>query len=352
MDAQQLTLLPGRTVWTLRAEPVPAGGEARPTGPADRALRYFATPAGPEDEPGWSLHADDLVADLADRADLADVEAAAPEPAAGRRAARPALVVVIVAALVICATIAGGLLAGCRWFVVETPSMGTAAPVGALVVTAPISAEPRRGDVIAFIAPGVRRVYTHRVVAVDAAGGIRTKGDVNAVADPWTIQRSAVLGRAVVLLPGAGFALRALPLLLLGGLLVLLLTLPIRRRDVRAAARVVGWHLVGTAVLLRLQPLVHVVVIASEAAADGVRASVVSTGLLPIRLVTASGDVLARLVDGVPATVALPTTAGSTRVTAVPDLPPGAQLLLIGLAVLPSIVVLLVGLPRRDRVEA
>ncbi|GAA2750660.1 S24/S26 family peptidase [Amnibacterium kyonggiense] len=347
MDAEQLTLLPGRTVWTLRDEPVPTGGEARTEAPADHALRHFSVPGilGPEDDPGWAVHADDLVAEL--RVE----DAGSPSTAVRPRSGRPALVVATVVLLLLCATVGAGLLAGYRGFVVETPSMGTAAPVGTLVVTAPITTAPQRGDVIAFIAPGVRRVYTHRVSAVDAAGGIRTKGDINAAADPWTIERSAVLGRAVAIVPGVGFVLRAVPLLLVGGLLLTLLTLPIRRRDVRAASRVIGWHLIGTAVLLHLQPLVHVVVIASEAAADGARASIVSTGLLPIRLVTASGDVLARLADGVPGTVALP-TGGSTRIVAVPDLAPGAQLLLIGLAVLPSLVVLLVGLPRRERVAA
>jgi signal peptidase I len=351
VDAQQLTLLPGRTVWTLRDEPVPTGEETRWDGPADRALRQFSAPAvtGPEDDAAWTLHADDLVAELATGEPVADVQpVAAPDR---RRTARPALAVTMVAALLVCAAIGAAFLAGYRWFVVETPSMGTAAPVGTLVITAPSASEPHRGDVIAFIAPGVRRVYTHRVFAVDASGGIRTKGDINAIPDPWTIERSAVLGRAIALVPGAGFALRALPLVALGGVLLTLLTLPIRRRDIRAAARVIGWHLIGTAVLLWLQPLVRVVVITSEAAADGVRASIVSTGLLPIRLVTATGDVLARLSDGLPKAVTLP-TAGSTRIVAMPDLAPIAQLLLIGAAVLPSIIVFVVGLPRREQAEA
>lgn len=348
MDAEQLTLLPGRTIWTLRDEPVPTVGEAGTAAPTDRALRTFTAPGiiGPEDGPGWALHADDLVAEL--RRD-----GAAPDPAPdARRRGHRVLLVVIVALLLLCAAVGAGFLTGLRWFVVETPSMGTAAPVGTLVITAPLATAPHRGDVIAFIAPGVRRVYTHRVAAVDVSGGIRTKGDINAAPDPWTIDGSAVLGRAIALVPGAGFALRALPLLLLGGLLLTVVTLPVRRRDVRAASRVIGWHLVATAVLLHLQPLVQVVVIASEAATDGVRASVVSTGLLPIRLVSASGDVLARLVDGVPAAVTLPATSGASRIAAVPDVGPTAQLLLIGMAVLPSLVVLLIGLPRRERVPA
>lgn len=237
-------------------------------------------------------------------------------------------------------------LSGTRWFVVETPSMGRAAPVGSLVVTRP-DAGPVQGDVIAFVAPGTGHVYTHRIQQVEADGSVRTKGDINGARDPWLVPRSAVLGRAAAILPGAGFAVRGLPVLVGGALLVQLVTLPIRRRDRRTSARILGLHLVATAVLLWVQPLIRVVLIASDPTADGVRASIVSTGLLPIRLVTSAGEVLAHLGDGMPRTVLLP-AVGADRVMASPDLGPVGQALLIGIAVLPALLVLAVGLPRDE----
>src|SRR4051812_5422095 len=66
----------------------------------------------------------------------------------------------------------GFQLSGGRWFIIETPSMGTVAPVGTFVLTEPATmGELAVGDIISFhppTAPG--EVYTHRVVALDAAG--------------------------------------------------------------------------------------------------------------------------------------------------------------------------------------
>ncbi len=226
--------------------------------------------------------------------------------------------------------------------------MGTAAPVGTLVITTP-PGDLRVGDVIAFRPPGVPRSYTHRVVSVAADGSVRTKGDINGAPDAWSLPRSAVTGEAVALLPGIGFGVRGLPVLLAGALLVLLVTAPIRSRARRASTRVVGLHLVAAGVLLWLHPLVQIVLIASEAAGDAVRASVVSTGLLPIRLVDAAGTVLARLSDGTPQVVTLPASAQAAgRISAVPDLGWAMQLVLIAVAMLPSLVVLAVGLPRDE----
>jgi signal peptidase I len=310
MDVQQLTTLPARGSWSLREE-----GHLPPL------------------EPWWL-----------DAADDAPEERATPE-AAGRAPGR-GLVALAVAATIAFVLAGAALLAGFRWFVVETPSMGGAAPVGSLVVTRDV-AGVHRGEIVAFTPPGTARVYTHRVVEVAADGSFRTQGDINATPDPWTVRPAAVLGGAVAIVPAAGFAVRAVPPLVVGVLLVQLVTLPIRRRDRRAAARVLGWHLVATVVVLWLQPLVRVVLVAGEAATDGLKASVVSTGLLPVRLVTSAGDVLARLTDGVPRTVTMPT--GVARLTAVPDLTPTAQAALVLLAVLPAIAVLLIGLPKDDR---
>jgi len=236
-----------------------------------------------------------------------------------------------------------------RWFVVETPSMGTAAPVGALVLTRPAPADVQRGEVIAFTPPGGAHVYTHRVFEVEPDGGIRTKGDINGALDPWTVPHAAVLGRAVAVLPGAGYLVRGVPGLVAGGMLVWAATLLIRRRDQRAAARVIGLHLVATVVVLWLHPFVRVVLIATESAADSVRASMVSTGLLPVRLVDSAGTVLARLSAGHPEVVGLPAAASArSHVLAVPDLGPAMQGALIAVALLPALIVFLVGLPQRE----
>lgn len=325
MDAQQLTLTPVATAWSLRGTP----------------------DLLPPTDPWWLEGVQERAAEHAagDREHATSPSGTAPRSSAVRVVARvaSATTVVLVAAAAI------GLLTGMRWFVVETPSMGTAAPVGALVVTAPAAGRLERGDIIAFLPPGDPHVYTHRVFAVAQDGAVRTKGDINGAPDPWTVPRTAALGRAIAVLPGAGYVVRGLPGLVAGGVLLWAVTLLIRRRDQRAAARVIGLHLVATVVVLWLHPFVRVVLIATKNAANGAQASMVSTGLLPVRLVDPAGTVLARLSTGRPELVPLPPSTGAAaRVLAVPDLGPGLQALLIGVALLPALLVLLLGLPRPD----
>lgn len=324
MDVQQLIADPTTSgSWSLR------GQDPEGVGPR------------PDQAPWWERDA------------LEDVRAAEPAlPAPSRTVARAMLLVGIVAALAVSAVAAGALLTGHRWFVVETPSMGTAAPVGSLVVTGRAPAHLRAGSIIAFVPPGAPRVYTHRVVAVAADGGITTRGDINGAADGWTIRPSAVLGQAIAVVPGGGYLLRGLPALLVGSVLLWLVTLPLRRADHRAAARIIGLHLLGTLIVLWQHPFVQVVPLAMESVGERVHQSVVATGLLPVRLVDAAGAVFARLEPGRPAVVTMPSaTDGTARLFAMPDLAPVQQLLLIALAVLPALVVLVVGLPRRPSSE-
>jgi signal peptidase I len=325
MDAQQLTLTPVATAWSLRGTPdlLPPTAPWWLEGVQDRPAERVAVP----------------------------IPTTASMGIAPRR--RAVAGVASAAAVVLVAAAAVALLMGTRWFVVETPSMGTAAPVGALVVTTPAPPRLVRGEIIAFLPSGNPHVYTHRVFAVAQNDAVRTKGDINGAPDAWTVPRSAVLGRAIAVLPGAGYLVRALPGLVAGGMLVWAATLLIRRRDQRAAARVIGLHLVATVVVLWLHPFVRVVLIATESAANGVRASMVSTGLLPVRLVDSAGTVLGRLSSGRPEVVPLPSSSDAAgRVLALPDLGPALQAVLVGVALLPALLVLLVGLPRPDRATA
>lgn len=70
-------------------------------------------------------------------------------------------------------------------------SMRPTAPPGSMVVVVPVPLEQVRvGDVITFQPPGEdHRVVTHRVIEVLNPGprpSVRTRGDANATADPWT----------------------------------------------------------------------------------------------------------------------------------------------------------------------
>ena len=68
------------------------------------------------------------------------------------------------------------------------------------------------GDIIAFRPQHGEEwqgpTIAHRIVAIDEAGHITTKGDNVGFADPYDIYPADVIGRVVLVLPGAGAVMR------------------------------------------------------------------------------------------------------------------------------------------------
>jgi hypothetical protein len=160
--------------------------------------------------------------------------------------------------VVLIAAIGGWLLGRGNILVLQTPSMGTAAPAGSLVLTRPLGAAPlRRGMIVAFHVPASGQVYMHRVWELLPDGRFRTRGDLNSSPDGWELTRAAVVGVPVAIVPGLGWLVIALPWVLVAiaaGLLLALL-LP---RYLRSAVRSLT---VGAAIALPLyvvKPLVRV----------------------------------------------------------------------------------------------
>jgi hypothetical protein len=201
-------------------------------------------------------------------------------------------VAVVLLATVIAAAAGAFWLTGGRWFVMQTPSMGTTAPVGTLVLTRPVRelSGVRVGDVVTCRPPVPRASsYTHRVIAVSPPG-LTTRGDLNGTADPWPVGTANIVGRAVLILPGVGWLLLALPCLAGGAALMWVLTRRLRHPQWRRVIQLT-WSL-GVSVVLaaRLKPFTGVTELASTVDGEGVaRLSLVSTGLLPVRLTAAAG---------------------------------------------------------------
>ena len=95
---------------------------------------------------------------------------------------------------------------------VYSGSMVPTLRVGTLAFDRPVpSATVRVGHVITFDEPYIRgRLVTHRVVRIfhtHPGLAYRTKGDANAVRDPWTIRLPGQVGRLSFSIPYAGYAL-------------------------------------------------------------------------------------------------------------------------------------------------
>jgi len=196
---------------------------------------------------------------------------------------------------------------GGRWFIVETPSMGTVAPVGTLVLTTPVeAADVHVGDIITFHPPTEpKAVYTHRVVSITARG-IATRGDINGATDPWSLGQTALIGKATAIVPALGWLIRGLPILLVGTAFVLLATRLIANPSRRVSYRILGFSMLASLTVYVLKPFVGLVVLTTTPTAHGASAQVVSTGLLPIS-VSAKGGTSVDLVAGQVGTVSAKT---------------------------------------------
>lgn len=240
---------------------------------------------------------------------------------------------------------------GIRLFVVGSPSMGAAAPVGTLVVDAPVRlGDVRVGDVVTYRPPPGGRPITHRVVSIRAAG-LTTRGDVNGAADPWRLTQPELIGRAVLIIPGAGWPIRALPILLIGSAVVWGGTALIPTSVLRGGLRVTGAAALASLTLTPLHPLANVEVLATQPTARGVSVAVVSTGLLPVQVGPAGAQAV--LSTGEVAHLVL--NASSTGMLHLPSqlhLPPLGWVALLLICLLPMLWVLVVGLPVDETEEA
>lgn len=249
-------------------------------------------------------------------------------------------------AAVLLAAAALFLTSGGRMFVVETPSMGQAAPVGTLVLDLPAKvADLHVGDIVSFrVSAAPTTTYTHRIIDIDTAGGIHTRGDVNGATDPWTLTQENIVGTPALLLPHVGWLFRAVPLLLIGTLLIWVLTSPFSDRVTRGSLRVAGGALTTSYAAFVLKPFVNVTTITNTAHPDSVVATVVSSGIFPVRIQAHCGTSV-HLVDGQVGRVVIDelTRHGQYQLTSNIDLDPSGWALLICACLVPLVLCLLIG---------
>lgn len=238
---------------------------------------------------------------------------------------------------------------GGRYFIVETPSMGQTAPVGSLVFSTPVQlSQLRVGDIISFHpSTSPRELYTHRIVAIKAAG-LTTRGDNNGIEDPWLVTQSSLVGQVHFVAKGLGWILRCLPLMVLGTALVWFSTRYLRSPTQRAAGRIGGYAFVFAMTIAIVRPFVRILLLTATAAHGRAHATIVSTGILPIR-VSAVGGSFVHLVSGQIGGVSVRTVAKAHyQVGADLDLSPVGWVIFFACCSIPLLWILVVGLPSND----
>ena len=116
--------------------------------------------------------------------------------------------VVTISAAAVLAIIVLSAVCNVRPYVVMSGSMEPAVPTGSLVWIDQNRHDADVGDVIAYRLGDI--IVTHRVVGFDDAGNLITKGDANATADSVPVPRDRIVGKYLLHLPGAGYAVAAI----------------------------------------------------------------------------------------------------------------------------------------------
>jgi hypothetical protein len=253
--------------------------------------------------------------------------------------------VAVIAAVLLTAAVLF-LTNGGRWFVVETPSMGEAAPVGTLVLDMPVQASSLRvGDIVSYsVTANPDVVYTHRIVEIDPDGGIRARGDVNGAVDPWTLTQDDLVGAPVLLVPHLGWLFKAAPVLLIGTLLIWGLTSAFTDQVTRSSLRIAGGSLTVSYAAFLFKPFVNVSTISNSTSPGSVEATVVSSGIFPVRVDAVGGNAV-RLVDGEVGRVTITelNRHGHYQLMSSIDLDPVGWALLVAACLVPLVLCLAVG---------
>jgi membrane protein implicated in regulation of membrane protease activity len=167
--------------------------------------------------------------------------------------------------------------------------MGTAAPVGTLLWVKPVDkADLHVGEFITFRPPGAATTYSHRIYKIHSDGQIETKGQITAP-DPWRITSHDIVGHVDMRWWGLGWLVKALPILVLGGLVLWFLVTRFASRRWKLPLAVLGFALLTSIAIVVYRPFTRAIQLSATPTADGGRASYVSTGLLPLRLQAVGG---------------------------------------------------------------
>jgi len=126
----------------------------------------------------------------------------------------------LAAAAAVLAVVVVARAADLRFQAVLSNSMLPTAAAGDLAVTQPVDVDSLVvGDVIAFFPPGGERAVLHRITSING-GTVTTRGDANAVDDPWRATLSGhVAYRLIAVIPLVGWLTTVRgPLLIIAGL--------------------------------------------------------------------------------------------------------------------------------------
>ena len=194
---------------------------------------------------------------------------------------RKAIISLLVFSLTLVGLLLISVILGYRYLTVVSPSMGETAPVGSLVVTTNKIEDLSIGDIVSYHRGS--RIYTHRIVEIDKDRNYITKGDLNSVNDSVPLKRHEIIGKSIFIGKYLGWIWSALPILLIGMVVVYFISCLKRIKDEwRWPVRIVGYALVIVITTFIINPWLRVESLKFEVADKGVDISIVNTGVFPL----------------------------------------------------------------------
>jgi hypothetical protein len=148
----------------------------------------------------------------------------------------------------------------------------------------------------------------------------------------------------VLLVPHLGWLFRAAPILLVGTLLIWALTSAFTDPVTRGSLRVAGASLTASYAAFVLKPFVNVTTISNTSSPGSVEATIVSSGIFPVRVDAVGGNAV-HLVDGEVGRVTITELSrhGHYQLMSNIDLDPLGWAVLIAACLVPLVVCLAIG---------
>lgn len=238
---------------------------------------------------------------------------------------------------------------GGTWQRVESPSMGTRAPVGSLLWTLPVDVDQLRvGDFITFHPPGrPSATYSHLVRQRLADGTVTTHGLISG-SDPWRLTDRDIVGKVRMTWPGVGWVVAAAPILV-AGIVIIGVVCSLAARRWRLPAAIVLAAVILAVAIMVYRPLLDAEQIAARPdSAGGADGTYVGTGLLPVRIEAIRDHSELELRTGEVGTVHVPKPDQDNRfrVRLSPDVPIWFWIGMVVACFLPAIYTATVGIPR------
>jgi hypothetical protein len=131
--------------------------------------------------------------------------------------------------------------------------------------------------------------FFHRVFSV-SGGEIRTKGDLNTSIDPWTLHSHNLIGTEFGRIVGIGWLIESLPILLVGGLILQVVTHYYVLRYWRFPVRVLGWSVLVSLAVYLIKPFVRAVLLSQIVRGGRATSSLVPTGLFGLHAQAVAGS--------------------------------------------------------------